>query len=167
MKRRRLGLLIDNDINLFAFHLPLDAHPELGNNAQLGKLLGFADDGGRFGPDQLGWLGKPAQPTTLAELAAHVEATLGRTPLMLGEPDRAVRRVAWCTGGAQGFFDAAIAAGADVYISGEVSEPTTHLAHESGVGYLAAGRRRLANTSPNASVSNTNFSTYLTRSEFV
>lgn len=139
MKRRRLGVLINNDINLFAYHLPLDAHPELGNNAQLGKLLGFADDGGRFGPDQLGWLGTPAQPTTLGALAAHVAATLGRTPLVLGDADREVRRVAWCTGGAQGFFEAAIAAGADVYISGEVSEPTTHLAAESGVGYLAAG----------------------------
>ncbi|MGC7406386.1 Nif3-like dinuclear metal center hexameric protein [Pandoraea pneumonica] len=139
MKRRRLGVLINNDVNLFAYHLPLDAHPELGNNAQLGKLLGFADDGGRFGPDQLGWLGAPAQPTTLGTLAAHVAATLGRTPLLLGDPDREVRRVAWCTGGAQGFFEAAIAAGADVYISGEVSEPTTHLAAESGVGYLAAG----------------------------
>ncbi|MDR3398702.1 MAG: Nif3-like dinuclear metal center hexameric protein [Pandoraea sp.] len=139
MKRRRLGVLIGHDINLFAYHLPLDAHPELGNNAQLGKLLGFVDDGGRFGPDQLGWLGAPAQPTTLAALAAHVEARLGRTPLMLGEPTRQVRRVAWCTGGAQGFFEAAIAAGADVYISGEVSEPTQHLALESGAGYLAAG----------------------------
>ncbi|MCI3203668.1 MULTISPECIES: Nif3-like dinuclear metal center hexameric protein [Pandoraea] len=139
MKRKRLGLLIGHDINLFAFHLPLDAHPELGNNAQLGKLLGFADDGGRFGPDQLGWLGTPAQPTTLAALAAHVDQQLGRKPLMLGDPAREIRRVAWCTGGAQGFFEAAIAAGADVYISGEVSEPTQHLALESGVGYLAAG----------------------------
>ena len=74
-----------------------------------------------------------------AALAAHVEAKLGRVPLMLGAPNREVRRVAWCTGGAQGFFEAAIAAGADVYISGEVSEPTQHLALESGVGYLAAG----------------------------
>lgn len=139
MKRRRLGVLIGHDINLFAYHLPLDAHPELGNNAQLGKLLGFSDDGGRFGPDQLGWLGAPAAPTTLAALAAHVETRLGRAPLLLGDPNREVRRVAWCTGGAQGFFEAAIGAGADVYISGEVSEPTQHLALESGVGYLAAG----------------------------
>ncbi|MCE4062903.1 Nif3-like dinuclear metal center hexameric protein [Pandoraea sputorum] len=139
MKRKRLGLLIGNDISLFAYHLPLDAHPELGNNAQLGKLLGLTDDGSRFGPDQLGWLGAPAQPMTLAALAAHVETQLGRQPLVLGDPSRQVGRVAWCTGGAQGFFEAAIAAGADVYISGEVSEPTQHLAMESGVGYLAAG----------------------------
>lgn len=141
IKRKRLGLLINHDINLFGYHLPLDAHPELGNNAQLGKALGFVADGrdGRFGNDQLGWLGTPPRDMTLGELAAHVEATLGRAPLMLGDANRLVKRVAWCTGGAQGYFEAAIAAGADVYISGEVSEPTTHLAHESGVGYLAAG----------------------------
>ncbi|WP_150699564.1 Nif3-like dinuclear metal center hexameric protein [Pandoraea terrae] len=138
IKRKRLGLLITNDISLFAYHLPLDAHPEFGNNAQLGRLLGFAGDG-RFGPDQLGWLGAPAQPTTLGELAALVEAQLGRTPLLLGDPDRQVKRVAWCTGGAQGFFEAAITAGADVYLTGEVSEQNTHLALESGVGFLAAG----------------------------
>lgn len=139
IKRKRLGLLIQNDINLFGYHLPLDAHPEFGNNAQLGKRLGFVADGAHFGPDQLGWLGTPAAPCTLGELAAHVSSTLGREALMLGDAAKPVRRVAWCTGGAQGFFEAAIAAGADAYISGEVSEQTTHLAHESGVGYLAAG----------------------------
>lgn len=141
MRRRRLGLLLAHDMNLFAYHLPLDAHPEFGNNAQLARQLGLVPDGKRFGPDQLGWLGAPAEPSagTVAALAQRLEQALGRAPLVLGDAQRPVRRVAWCTGAAQGMFEAAIAAGADVYISGEVSEPTTHLARESGVAYLAAG----------------------------
>ncbi|WP_106183149.1 Nif3-like dinuclear metal center hexameric protein [Candidatus Pandoraea novymonadis] len=138
IKRRRLGLLIENDMNLFAYHLPLDAHSELGNNAQLAILLGFISHA-RFGPDQLGWLGTLERAMTLRELAQRVDIKLGRVPLLLGDPDRPIKKVAWCTGGAQGFFEAAIAAGADVYLSGEVSEQNTHLARESGVGFLGAG----------------------------
>ncbi|CDY75745.1 FIG137478: Hypothetical protein YbgI [Caballeronia glathei] len=137
-KFRRLRMLIANDLNLFAYHLPLDSHPELGNNAQIGARLGLIADG-RFGDQDLGWIAPLPMPLSLEHFGATVENALGRKPLVLGDPDRELRRVAWCTGGAQGFFDDAIAAGADVYLSGEVSEQTMHIAAESGVAYLAAG----------------------------
>lgn len=135
---RRLKLLLGNDINLFAFHLPLDAHPELGNNAQLGARLGLIGEA-HFGADDLGWMATLPMPITLAHFVAQVEQTLGRTPLVLGDPDSELRRVAWCTGAAQSYFEAAIDAGADVFLTGEVSEQTTHIAAESGVAFLAAG----------------------------
>lgn len=138
-KYRRLKLLIANEINLFAYHLPLDAHPEYGNNAQLGARMGWIGGDARFGADDLGWMATLPMPITLAHFVAQVEQTLGRAPLALGDPDRELRRVAWCTGAAQNYFEAAIDAGADVYLTGEVSEPTTHLAAESGVAFLAAG----------------------------
>lgn len=137
-KHGRLRRLLISDINLFAYHLPLDNHPELGNNAQLGRELGLQPNG-RFGDDQLGWTGTLPQPMTLRQFGEHVAGVLGRGPLVLGDPDRSVYSVGWCTGGAQGYFDAAVAAGVDVYLSGEASEQTTHLALESGVGYIGAG----------------------------
>lgn len=137
-KYRRLRLLLAHDINLLAYHLPLDAHPELGNNAQLGARLGWMADG-HFGANALGWLATLPTPVTVAEITAQVGQRLGRPPLVLGEAQQKVSRVAWCTGAAQGLFNAAIEAGADLYLSGEVSESTTHLARESGVAYLAAG----------------------------
>lgn len=136
--RRRLGLLLQHDINLYAYHLPLDAHPELGNNARLGALLELQPDG-RFGENELGFLGRPAQPLALAELAATLQSRLGRPPTVVAGDGRPLRRVAWCTGGAQGYFEAAIAAGADAYLTGEISEPQAHYARESGVAYLACG----------------------------
>jgi len=141
-KYRRLRTLLANDLNLFAYHLPLDAHPELGNNVQLGQRFGWIVDKrvGGSGPDSdLICVATLPMPMPLEGLAAQVQRTLDRVPLVIGEPDWEIRRVAWCTGGAQGYFEAAIAAGADVYLSGEISEPTTHLARESGVGYIAAG----------------------------
>ncbi|QCP51181.1 Nif3-like dinuclear metal center hexameric protein [Trinickia violacea] len=137
-KYKRLKLLLANDLNLFAFHLPLDDHPEYGNNAQLGERMGWIPDG-RFGDQDLGWMTTLPMPITLAHFAAQVEQTLGREPLVLGDPDWELRRVAWCTGGAQSYFEAAIDAGADVFLTGEISEPTTHMSAESGVAYLAAG----------------------------
>lgn len=137
-KYRRLKQLIDNEINLFAYHLPLDDHPEFGNNAQLGARLGLIGDV-RFGADSLGWMTTLPMPVSLAHFAAQVEHTLGRAPLMLGDPESELRRIAWCTGGAQNYFEAAIDAGADVYLTGEISEQITHIAAESGVAFLAAG----------------------------
>ncbi len=134
---RRLKVLLDHDINLFGYHLPLDAHPELGNNAQLGQRLGFTSDG-RFGEQDLGWLGT-TQVGTVGELVDIVERVLGRRPLLIGDPEQRVTRVAWCTGAAQQSMEQAISAGASVYLSGEISEPTVHLARESGVAYLACG----------------------------
>jgi dinuclear metal center YbgI/SA1388 family protein len=137
-KYQRLRTLIANDLSLFAYHLPLDSHPEFGNNAQIGARLGLIADG-RFGDQDLGWIAPLPMPLSLEHFTASVENALGRKPLVLGDADRELRRVAWCTGGAQGYFDEAIAAGADVYLSGEVSEQTMHIAMESGVAYLAAG----------------------------
>jgi dinuclear metal center YbgI/SA1388 family protein len=138
-RRQRLRALLANDINLFAYHLPLDVHPELGNNAQLGKRMGWQGEG-RFADQDLGWIGRPREPGQRAQTIADALAqTLGRVPLLVGDGDRPVRRVAWCTGGAQGYFEQAILAGADLYVSGEISEQTVHLARESGVPYIAAG----------------------------
>jgi len=139
-KQRRLKMLLANDVNLFAYHLPLDSHPQLGNNAQLARVLGFRPEG-RFGEDDLGWTGamEDAAIRTVGDLARQVEASLGRAPLVIGDPQQPVGKVAWCTGAAQGFLGDAIAAGASVYLSGEISEPTVHLARETGVAYLACG----------------------------
>ena len=139
--KQRLSRLLAHDINLFAYHLPLDAHPELGNNAQLAHRLGVTllDPGeGRFGEQSLGFLGLRPR-STAAELAEHAQQVLGRSVLLVGDAERAVERVALCTGGAQGYFEAAIAAGADVFITGEISEPQAHYAQESGVAYIACG----------------------------
>lgn len=135
--KQRLARLIQHDINLFAYHLPLDAHPELGNNAQLGKRLGWTADG-RFGEQDLGFIASTA-PTALADLAAQLRVLTGREPVLVEGDGRALRRVAWCTGGAQGYFEAAIAAGADVFVTGEISEPQAHYARETGVAFIAAG----------------------------
>jgi len=137
--RERLRLLLAHGIHLFAYHLPLDAHPELGNNAQLARVLGLQADG-RFGEQELGFVGAGAQawPDPQA-LANHVAARLGRSVTCVGGSDRPVRRVAWCTGGAQSYFEAAIAQGVDAFITGEISEPQAHLARETGVAFLACG----------------------------
>ncbi len=138
MKRRRLGFVMAQDLNLYAYHLPLDAHPECGNNAQLARRLGFIPDG-RFGDQEIGVHGRPESPTSVQALGALIERELGRRPLVVGEGERPVRRVAWCTGAAQDYFSEAIGLGVDAFISGEISEQTVHAARESGVAYLAAG----------------------------
>ena len=138
IRRHRLKTLLAHDINLFAYHLPLDRHAELGNNAQLGKLMDWSAEG-RFGEQGLGWIGALAGQCSARALALQIGHSLGREALLVGDADRMLRRVAWCTGAAQGLFEAAIAAGADVFVSGEISEHTVHLARESGVAYVAAG----------------------------
>ncbi|MBN9372175.1 MULTISPECIES: Nif3-like dinuclear metal center hexameric protein [unclassified Hydrogenophaga] len=137
--KQRLSRLLAHDINLIAYHLPLDAHPTLGNNAQLARVLDIAlEDGVRFGDQSLGFMGQ--RPTAPAEaLAAHVEQALGRPVTLVAPPGHTVRRIGLCTGGAQGYFEAAIAAGADAFITGEISEPQAHYARECGVAYLACG----------------------------
>lgn len=137
--KQRLQRLLAHDINLLAYHLPLDAHPQWGNNAQLGQRLGWVADAA-FGEQSLGLIGRgeTAWPDVQA-LAAHVAQTLGRTPVAVAGDGRPLRRIAWCTGGAQGYFEAAIAAGADAYLTGEISEPQAHLARETGVAFLACG----------------------------
>lgn len=134
----RVRRLMAHGINLFAYHLPLDAHPELGNNAQLGLRLGLAADA-RFGEQDLGFAGPAAADTSVDALVARAHRELGRTPLVLPGDGRALARIGWCTGGAQGYFEAAIGAGVDAFITGEVSEPQAHLARETGVAFLACG----------------------------
>ncbi|MFZ1180482.1 MAG: Nif3-like dinuclear metal center hexameric protein [Herbaspirillum sp.] len=141
IRRKRLKALLSNDLNLFAYHLPLDAHPEWGNNAQLARRLNLVGKD-RFGADGLGWSGAlqiDAGIAIVGDLVDLIARRLGRMPLLIGDVDQPVGKVAWCTGGAQGFLGDAIAAGASVYISGEISEPTVHLAREAGVAYIAAG----------------------------
>ena len=138
IRRRRLGLLLAHDINLFGYHLPLDGHPELGNNAQLARLMGWHVEG-PVADQPLLLLGRPEHPQSAAEMARMVAARLAREPLLVGDESRRVERIAWCTGGAQDYFEQAINAGADLYVSGEISEKTVHLARESGVPYMAAG----------------------------
>lgn len=139
--KQRLARLLQHDVNLYAYHLPMDAHPHFGNNAQLGAQLGMRplDDGwGRFGEQDLGFIGVP--PVSRADaLADRVAQVLGRQVTLLDTAARPLQRVAWCTGGAQSYFEAAIAAGADAFITGEISEPQAHYARECGVAYLACG----------------------------
>ncbi|MFZ3018975.1 MAG: Nif3-like dinuclear metal center hexameric protein [Gallionella sp.] len=138
IKKRRIAQLLRNDVSLLAYHLPLDAHPELGNNAQLGKLLGLVEQG-RFGEQNIACAGSLVQPQTLAQFAQQVAHGLQRTPQVIGDGARSIRRVAWCSGGAQGYFEMAIAQGVDAYLTGEISEQNYHLAQESGVAFIAAG----------------------------
>jgi dinuclear metal center YbgI/SA1388 family protein len=137
-RRQRLASLLAHDISLFAYHLPLDAHPALGNNAQLALRLGW-EITGRFAEQEIGFVGVPPAPTFAGDLAATLERSLGRAPLLIGDPARPVRSIAWCSGGAQSYFEDALATGADIFVSGEISEPTVHLARETGMAYLAAG----------------------------
>ncbi len=136
-RHRRLKAALDAELNLFAYHLPLDAHPSLGNNAQLAARLGWQTQA-HFGKQQLGLIGHAPQ-STRAELADALERLLGRRPLLVGDAAAPVGRLAWCTGAAQGWIEQARAAGADTYVSGEISEPTTHFAREMDIAYLACG----------------------------
>lgn len=138
-RKSRLQALLSNDINLIAYHLPLDGHAQFGNNAQLAKRFGWSVDG-HFGEQELGCYGRLATPASLADLATRVGDELGRPPLVIGAAsERPLSRVAWCSGGAQSYFEAAIALGVDLFLSGEISEQHVHLARESGVAYFAAG----------------------------
>ena len=138
IKKRRIAHLLLHDVSLLAYHLPLDAHAEFGNNAQLGKRLGFVEQG-RFGEQDIACHGELEQPQMLAQLAAHIEGVLQRAPQVIGENSRTIRRIAWCSGGAQGCFETAVALGVDAFLTGEISEQNVHVAQETGVAFIAAG----------------------------
>lgn len=141
MKRRRLGTLLQHDMSLLAYHLPLDAHPELGNNARLGALLGIRDQQ-PLDPESreaVGNIGSLPAPLEAAALVAQLEALTGRAALHIGDPALSVQRIAWCTGAAQSWIGAAVAAGADLFLTGEASEQTVHIAREEGIQFIAAG----------------------------
>ncbi len=138
IKKRRIAHLLQHDISLLAYHLPLDAHPELGNNAQLGKRLGWLEQG-RFSEQDIASHGTLPQAQTLAQLAAHIGEKLQRAPQVIGDPGRSINRIAWCSGGAQSYFEQAIALGVDAFMTGEISEQNVHVARETGVAFIAAG----------------------------
>lgn len=138
IKKRRIAHLLQHDISLLAYHLPLDAHAELGNNAQLGKLLGFIEQG-RFGEQDIACHGELAKAQTLAQLTQHIADRLQRAPLVIGDANRNISRIAWCSGGAQGYFEAAAALGVDAFLTGEISEQNVHVAEETGIAFIAAG----------------------------
>jgi len=143
MKRRRLAALLAHDISLLAYHLPLDAHPQVGNNACLGRLMGIQSDAqeplrpGVAGA--VGNIGSLAQAVPAAEFVAVLDELTGRRCLHVGEPAALVRRIAWCTGAAQDYIEAARSAGAELFVTGEASEQTVHFAREEGIQFVAAG----------------------------
>jgi dinuclear metal center YbgI/SA1388 family protein len=141
MKRNRLNKLLAHDISLVAYHLPLDAHPELGNNAQLARLLGLTVDGSLEpgNPRGLGNTATLATPVSAEDFTVHIGKMLGRMPQVIAGGPVQIRRIGWCTGAAQGYIEKAIALGLDAYVSGEISEPTVHAAREAGIHYFACG----------------------------
>jgi len=141
IKRERIRRLLSADISLIAYHLPLDAHPALGNNAQLGQRLGFdvqGSFGGVGGPD-LALMGGIDSLLTSSELGARIGERLGREPQHVGSGPETIRSVGWCSGAAQSYIEQAAALGLDAFISGEISEQTVHIAREAGIHYFAAG----------------------------
>ncbi len=141
IKKRRLATLLAHDISLLAYHLPIDLHPQFGNNAQLAARLGISIEGGLEpdNPRSIGLYGRLAAPLTAIQLADLLEQTLGRRPEHIEGGPALIERVGWCTGAAQGYIGQAIDRGLDAYISGEISEPTVHDAREGQVHYFAAG----------------------------
>ncbi|RVU30657.1 Nif3-like dinuclear metal center hexameric protein [Neptunomonas marina] len=141
IKKRRVNTLLQHEMSLLAYHLPLDAHPEVGNNAQLARQLGLVVESGLDGElgRAIGMVGYLPESMSGAEFSQKIASALGREPLHIAGIDREIKRVAWCTGGAQSYIEKAFAAGVDAYISGEISEPTVHFSREAGIDYFAAG----------------------------
>lgn len=141
MKYQRIAKLIKHDMNLYAYHLPIDVHEFLGNNAELGRILGCSTMAPleSVAPKGVVFTGQLGAPKTLSEVADGLAISLGRIPLVEGPNDAPITTLAWCTGGGQGFIEQAAVAGADVFITGEVSEQTIHIAREMGIHFIAAG----------------------------
>ena len=140
LKRRRIKSLLDHDISLLAYHLPLDAHPVYGNNVQLAKRLQLTIEG-QFGPDKpaIGLYGRLARPMAAKEFAEQLGRQLGQPPLHIPATTETIQSIAWCTGAAQGYIEQAMSLGVDAYLSGEASEQTVHTAREGNVHFFAAG----------------------------
>ncbi|TNC99681.1 MAG: hypothetical protein FD121_177 [Gallionellaceae bacterium] len=138
IKKRRIAHLLQHDVSLLAYHLPLDAHSELGNNAQLGIRLGFVEEG-RFGEQEIACRGRLLAPKSLDDLKRSIAESLQREPQVIGDLGMNITRVAWCSGGGQSYFEQAIALGVEVFLTGEASEQCFHLAQETGVAFIAAG----------------------------
>ena len=138
IKKRRIAHLLRHDMSLLAYHLPLDAHAELGNNAHLAQLLGWLPQG-RFGEQDIGWFGELHLPQTLKQFAENIAQALQRAPQVIGNGEKKISRIAWCSGAAQNYFEQAVALGVDAYLTGEISEQNVHVAQETGVAFIAAG----------------------------
>jgi len=141
IKQKRLKQLLINNVNLIAYHLPLDAHPSLGNNAQLANLLEFEVDGRMSGTGEpaIGLCGCFSESKTVPEFADQIRQVLEREPLVIQAHDRPMTTIGWCSGAAQSYIEQAADLGLDVFMSGEISEQTVHLARELGINYFAAG----------------------------
>lgn len=140
MKHRRLSCLLQNQMSLIAYHLPLDAHPVYGNNAQLAERLGLSVEG-RFGLDEpaIGMYGRLGKPMPVGDFLARIEQALGQAPLHIAGEMETIQSVAWCSGAAQSYIEEAASLGVDAYLTGEVSEQTVHIARESGLHFISAG----------------------------
>ncbi|WOG29192.1 Nif3-like dinuclear metal center hexameric protein [Endozoicomonas sp. 8E] len=141
MKKRRIETLLKHNISLIGYHLPLDGHQELGNNAQLARLLGWKTEGG-MEPGKarsVGSWGRPEAPVSLEVLGKQIEEKLGRKPLLIAGGDHEIKTLAWCTGAAQRMIDLALDLKVDAFVSGEISESTVHFARENGIHYISAG----------------------------
>lgn len=138
VKRARIEWLLRHNISLLAYHLPLDAHPHFGNNAQLAGKLG-AELEGWFGEQNIAAYGSLHDKPSLAAWAEKIGANLGRQPLTIGDADQPIHRVAWCSGGGQGYFEQAVQLGVDAFLTGEISEQNVHFARETSVAFIAAG----------------------------
>ncbi len=141
MKRRRVQSLLNHQINLFAYHLPLDVHPEFGNNVQLARLLEIEVEGvlDERSSNPLVFHGRLKRPMSHAEFCAHLAANLGRNPVAVAGRTATIESIAWCTGAAQNYIDYAVTGGVDAYLTGEISEPSAHIARETGLHFFSAG----------------------------
>jgi len=142
MKHDRIKALLLNDINLFAYHLPLDIHPTLGNNAQLAKLFNIEDVTPLEHGNELSVAvqGKLQLETSGENFANLINKILERKCLHIAPPsNKPIKTIAWCSGGGQGYIELAAEQGIDAFLTGEVSEQTTHIAHEMDIHFFAAG----------------------------
>jgi len=141
IKGNRIRTLMKNDISLLAYHLPLDAHPIVGNNAQLAKVIGIRIEDGmdQGNPLSIGNVGSIPKPMSAQSFSDLVSSKLNRQAELIRGDDRSVQRVAWCTGSAERMIERADQLGADLFMSGEISEPVVHYAREAGIHYLSAG----------------------------
>ncbi|WP_041185940.1 Nif3-like dinuclear metal center hexameric protein [Candidatus Kinetoplastidibacterium galati] len=139
IKRRRIELCLSNNLNVFAYHLPLDDHPEVGNNITLGTLLGFRNIRKNIKNNSMLWLGNSKNLYNMKDLNTVISNKLNRSALLIGDPKKNIKNIVWCSGGGQKMFQEAIDIGADVYVTGEISESVVHIARETNTGYICAG----------------------------
>ena len=141
MKKNRISKLIKHDINLFAYHLPIDVHPEFGNNAQLAKILGINNvkPAEGFSPEGIVMQGELPHALSIAELAKLINTQLQREPLICDARNKKIKTLAWCTGGGQSFIEQAAELNVDAFLTGEASEKTIHSSRELNIDFISAG----------------------------